>query len=155
MENLQAGIDAQKTSISEMMVEMKRAGEDRELANKVFQQTVSDQQATRELLTKALDVLKGFYDNKPASLLESASHKQPAGAPPPSGFKSYSNNKQSGGVMGLLSQIIEDAKAMEADALKAELEAQTGYESFIKETNAAIGAAQTEIMNQSDAKAKA
>merc|ERR1719265_2335749 len=70
-----------KAEIGEMQVQMKRAGEDREKENKEFQQTVAEQRATQVLLTKALDVLKGFYGKAKAALLQ---HKQePAGPPPP------------------------------------------------------------------------
>ena len=62
---------------------------------------MADQQATAALLTKALNVLKGFYDKK-ALLLQKNAKKQPAGPPPPPGFKSYKKNAQSGGVMGMI-----------------------------------------------------
>ena len=51
--------------------------------------------------------------------------------------------------MGMIEQIINDAKAMEEEAVKDELSAQTAYESFVTETNAAIVAAQESIMNKS------
>ena len=80
------GIAELEANIAEMHVQLKRASEDRELENKIFQQTVADQQATAALLTKALNVLKGFYDKK-ALLLQKNAKKQPAGPPPPPGFK--------------------------------------------------------------------
>merc|ERR1719387_936846 len=58
---LQNEIDGLKNSIAEMRLQMKRAGEDRELANKEFQGVVADQRATQALLTKALNILRGFY----------------------------------------------------------------------------------------------
>jgi len=54
-------IDTLKSEIAELQVQMKRAGEDREKANKDFQQTVADQRASQTLLNKALDILQGFY----------------------------------------------------------------------------------------------
>jgi len=42
--------------------------------------------------------------------------------------------------MGMIQQIINDAVAMEAEALKAEEDAQAAYEAFVKETNASIEA---------------
>merc|ERR1719231_2019184 len=50
--------------IKEMQTQMKRAGEDREMENSDFQKTVADQRATKELLTKALDVLKKVFAKK-------------------------------------------------------------------------------------------
>merc|ERR1719156_296207 len=88
-----AGLNA---DVSEMQVQLKRASEDREGENTIFQQTVADQKATAALLTKALNVLKGTYDKK-ASLLQRNAKKatQPAGPPPPPGFGGYKKNAQS------------------------------------------------------------
>merc|ERR1712193_340296 len=64
IEQLTKAIDTLKSEVSEMQVQMKRAGEDREKENKEFQQTVADQRATQKLLAQALGVLKGVYDKK-------------------------------------------------------------------------------------------
>merc|ERR1719360_272240 len=53
-------IDKLKAEISEMQVQMKRAGEDREKENKEFQSTVADQRETQRLLKAALNVLQDF-----------------------------------------------------------------------------------------------
>jgi len=145
-------IDALKAQIAEMQVQMKRAGEDREKENKEFQQTVADQRASVVLLNKALEILSGFY-NKEAALLQQK--QEPAGPPPPPGFKEYKKNPQSSGVMAMITQIIEDSKAMEAEAIKSEGSAQTAYEAFVKETNASIEAASKDIINKSESKGKA
>jgi len=142
-------IDALKAQIADMQVQMKRAGEDREKENKEFQQTVADQRASVVLLSKALDILSGFYNK--AALLQ----QEPAGPPPPPGFKEMKKNPQSSGVMAMITQIIEDSKAMEAEAIKAEGSAQSAYESFVKETNASIEAASKDIINKSESKGKA
>merc|ERR1719464_1458828 len=142
-----------KAEIAEMQVQMKRAGEDREKENMEFQTTVADQRATQKLLKAALTVLQDFYGKKAAFL---QSHKQePAGPPPPPGFEEYKKNAASGGVMDMISQIISDAKAMEAEAIRSEEDAQKAYEDFVKETNASIEAKSKEIVNKSSEKAKA
>jgi len=152
IKTLTSEIDTLKSEIAEMQVQMKRAGEDREKENKEFQQTVADQRASQKLLTAALNVLKGFYEKKEkAALLQ----QEPAGPPPPPGFKEYKKNAASGGVMGMIQQIINDAKAMEAEAIRAEEDAQKAYEDFVKETNASIEAKTKEIINKSEEKAKA
>jgi hypothetical protein len=138
--------------IADLQIQLKRAGEDKEKENSLFQTTVADQRATQKLLAGALNILKGFYDK--AALVQKSS-KQPAGPPPPPGFKSYENNAQSGGVMGMIEQIIKDAEAMEADAIKAEEESQIAYETFVTETNAAIDAATKESITSAENKAKA
>merc|ERR1719263_1573349 len=115
---------------------MKRAGEDRELENKDFQLIIADQRATMKVLNAALDILKGFYD-KAALVQRSKEEPYVAGPPPPAAFKSY-ENQGSGGVLGAIEGVIADAKAMEADAIRAEADAQSGYENFSKDTNDAV-----------------
>merc|ERR1719439_536329 len=46
----------------------------------------------------------------------------------------------SGGVMAEITQIIEDAEAMEKDAIKFEADAEASYEAFVNDTNASIEA---------------
>merc|ERR1719324_1634225 len=50
IDELAKAIETLKAEISEMQVQMKRAGEDREKENKEFQTTVSEQRATQALL---------------------------------------------------------------------------------------------------------
>merc|ERR1740117_2394577 len=134
IKTLSTEIDTLKSEVAEMQVQMKRAGEDREKENKDFQGTVADQRASQKLLQAALNILKGFYEKKEAALLQ----QEPAGPPPPAGFKDLKKNAASGGVMGMIQQIINDAKAMEAEAIRAEEDPQKSYEDFVKETNASI-----------------
>merc|ERR1719461_2025781 len=56
--------------------------------------------------------------------------------------------------MSLIQQIISDAKAMEAEAIRAEEDAQRAYEDFVKETNNSIEAKSRDIVNKSELKAK-
>merc|ERR1719387_725842 len=89
MDTLTKAIEADKASITELRVELKKETEDREKANAEFQQTVADQRATQKLVSSALNVLKGFYDQ--ATLLQkragTGKRQEPAGPPPPPGFK--------------------------------------------------------------------
>merc|ERR1719262_2125181 len=55
----------------------------------------------------------------------------------------------------MIQQIINDAKAMEAEAIRAEEDAQKAYEDFVKETNASIEAKSKDIVNKSEEKAQA
>ena len=71
-------------------------------------------------IKKALAVLKGFYEKAKGTALVQA----PAGPPPPAGFKSYENNAAGGGVIAMITAIINDAKAMEAEAIHDEEDAQ-------------------------------
>jgi hypothetical protein len=150
---LAKAIEVLKAEVAEMQVQMKRAGEDREKANKDFQMTVADQRATQKLLSAALNILKGFYDK--AALVQKSEHKEIAGQAPPPGFKSYEKNAASGGVMGMMSGIINDAKAMEAEAIRGEESAQKTYEEFVMDTNMSIEEKVKDITGKTEAKAKA
>merc|ERR1719293_404283 len=153
IKQLTEAIDQLKAEIAEMQVQLKRAGEDREKQNKEFQTTVADQRETQKLLTAALAVLCEFYGKKAkAALLQSS---QPAGPPPPPGFEAYKKNAAAPGVMGMIQQIINDAKAMEAETIRSEEDAQKAYEDFVKDTNASIEAKSKDIVNKSETKAKA
>ena len=131
-------------------MQAKRAGEDREAENAEFQATVADQRATQEILNKALARLQAFYEKKEEAFLQSK-HKalQTPGAaapPPPPGFKEYSTSSGAGGVLAMLKGIINDAKNMEREAIMAESDAQNAYESFLKNTNDSIKAAQKALV---------
>merc|ERR1719172_175110 len=55
----------------------------------------------------------------------------------------------------MMQGIIDDAKAMEAEAIRAEEDAQKSYETFVKDTNDSISAKTKDIVSKSDMKAKA
>merc|ERR1719263_2374594 len=152
IQTLTADIDTLKAEIAEMQLAMKRAGEDREKENKEFQQVVADQRASQKLLTAALKILEGFYAKKEAALLQ---QEQGQGPPPPPGFKEYKKNAAAGGVMAMIQTIIDDAKKLEADSIRAEEEAQKAYEDMVTETNASIDKKTKEMANKSEEKAKA
>merc|ERR1719181_2242363 len=81
--------------------------------------------------------------------------QEPAGPPPPPGFEAYNKNAAAGGVMGMIQQIINDAKAMEAETIRSEEDAQKAYEDFVKDTNGSIEAKSKDIVNKSETKATA
>merc|ERR1711924_562233 len=152
IKQLTEAIDQLKAEIAEMQVQLKRAGEDREKENKEFQTTVADQRETQKLLQAALGVLQEFYGKaKAAALIQK---QEPAGPPPPPGFEAYKKSAASGGVMSMIQQIINDAKAMEAEMIRSEEDAQKAYEDFVKETNGSIEAKSKDIINKSEVKAK-
>jgi len=149
---LAEAIESLKAEIAEMQVQLKRAGEDREKENKEFQMTVADQRETQKLLTAALNVLSEFYGKKSKAAF--VQKQEPAGPPPPPGFEAYKKNAASGGVMSMIQQIINDAKAMETETIRSEEDAQKAYEDFVKETNASVEAKSKEIVDKSEVKAK-
>jgi uncharacterized small protein (DUF1192 family) len=153
IDQLTKDIAALQASIADMQTQLKRAGEDREAENADFQTTVSDQRATQKLLANALNVLKAVYDKK--AFVQANAKQEPAGPPPPPGFKKYEQSSGSGGVMGMIEQVIADAKTLEAEAIQAETDAQKAYEAFVKDTNASVEEKTRDITNKSSEKAEA
>merc|ERR1719386_585249 len=144
-----------KQEIADGQTAMKRAGEDRELENKDFQMTVADQRATQKVLNAALSILKGFYGKAALVSQKSKTSQEPyvAGPPPPTAFKAY-ENQGSGGVVGAIEGVIGDSKAMEADAILAESDAQQGYENFAKDSNDSIDEMVRSINTKTEFKAQ-
>merc|ERR1719213_1040275 len=145
-----------KADVAELNKQAKMAGEDREKANKDFQVILADQRATQKLVGTALGVLKGFYEK--AALLQegqkAALLQLLTGQAPPPGFKSYEKNKSSGGVMGMMQGIIDDAKAMEAEAIRAEENSQKAYEDFVVDTNTSLEQLKKDLANKTRVKSK-
>jgi len=156
LKQLTEEIDTLKGEIKEMTVQLKRAGEDRENQNKEFQTTVSDQRATQGLLKAALSVLEDFYGKQAAAAAAAAALvQQSAGQAPPPGFEEYKKNAGSTGVMGMIKQIMTDAKEVENEAIRSEADAQKAYEDFVKESNGSIEAKGKSIEDKAESKAKA
>merc|ERR1719395_363422 len=57
--------------------------------------------------------------------------------------------------MGMIQGIIQDAKALKAEATRAEEESQADYEAFVTETNSSIDEKSKDIVSKSEEKAKA
>jgi outer membrane murein-binding lipoprotein Lpp len=144
--DLTKAIATLKQEMADLKENMKRAGEDREIANKEFNIFMADQRATEKILTTALNVLKGFYEK--AALVEIASKKQPA-------FKKFERNSNSGGVMGMFNDVINETKQLEADAMLAEEDAQTAYETMVRDTNESLDEKNKDLINKSEMNAKA
>jgi len=153
IDTLDKDITNLKAAVTELGVQLKAAGVDREKQNKEFQVVVADQRATQKLLAAALNILKGFYDKAALIQKRSAAQNEFQQAPPP-GFKKQEKSAASGGVMGMMEGIITEAKAMEAEAIKAEEDAQAAYEDFVKETNASTEEKEKDITNKMEMKSK-
>merc|ERR1719313_2833256 len=175
IETLTKELKELKADIAENQLQMKRAGEDREIENKEFQLIVADQRATIKLLTGALHALKSYYGFVQDSISPSGEGGviPPGGSrasvsikvsvettggpktPAPPGFGEYKKNALGNPVLDLIEQVIADAKKMMAEAIRDEEDAQTAYEDFVKDSNAEIDAWTKEIIDKTDAKAKA
>merc|ERR1719218_129167 len=80
IETLKTNIKTLKSEVSDAEVSLKTAGEERKAANKIYQQAMSDQRATIQILNMALNRLKEFYAPKSAVLAAVNVHAPP---PPP------------------------------------------------------------------------
>merc|ERR1719382_2331326 len=153
--SLNTELDELKKQVADSQVALKQAGEDRKAENVVFQQSISDQRATINVLNKASDRLSKFYSN--ATLLQKNSRQEPeAGtepgaaveAPPPKP-EAYAKSGGGGGVLQMLAKITQDAAREEAAILKSEQGAQASYEALVKDMNEVITADQKAIVHKS------
>jgi len=131
-----------KGEIQNAQTEMKRASEIRLAENKEFQMTIMDQKATQEILAKALNRLKDFYDKK--ALLQLKSERQPG----------YKKNAGSGGVMAMIQHIIDESKAEQADTLSSENAAVAAYAEFVADNNQSVETMSKSVINKSEELAK-
>jgi len=148
--NLDQNVETLTAEVAELKKQVKRAGEDRAKENADFQAVVKDQRATQHLLKKAMNVLQAVYNKKKANLMQ----KDPVGPPPPSGFKAYEKSSGAQNVINMIQAIANDAKAMEAEAIRDEGDAQAAYESFVKESNRSIDTKNKASVNQSAVRAQ-
>merc|ERR1719473_2232513 len=171
IESMKKDIEAKTNEIAEMQTQMKRASEDREAENADFQQVATDQRLTQMILTKALDRMKQVYallQQRARAHLRALHQHQAPGAPhietsatdtdPGSGparFTKYEKNAGGGKVVAMIEGVINDSKALEAEAIAGEQDAQTAYENFMKESNDSITKLSEAIANLSAAKGKA
>jgi len=143
--NLADEIAALNAAIGATHIDMKRASENRLAENTEFKTIVSEQRATQAILTKALDRLKEFYAKK-AALVQTA-HKSTQN---PGSFTTYKKNESAGGVLAMIEKVVDDSKALEAEAITGEQDAQTAYETFISDSNASLDAMSKQIAQKTE-----
>jgi len=151
-------IAVHQEEIKDMQIEIKQASNNRVKENEEFQTVVGDQRATQEILQKALEKLKAFYDKKAAAMLQvhvTTTHHRSSQSPPPQGFGEMKKHGSSAGAMGMIEMIIDESKTTEDEAFKDEQQAQDNYEKYIKESNAAITTLNKSISDKTERKASA
>merc|ERR1719421_304967 len=139
-----------KAAIAEAKIQMRRAGEDREKENRDFQLTVSDQRASKKVLRAAMTVLVSFYHDKAALLKFGATMK---GKKQPAQMK-YEKSESGGTVLAAIQAIIAETEGLEAAAIRSEGNAQTAYETFVKDTNDLVDQMVHDINEKTMVKAK-
>jgi len=173
IETLDTEIESLTAAVAESKKVIKRASEDREAANKEFQQTVADQNASIQILKKVLVRLQKVYQPDAltttptpmpramaeakiaagTALLQKA--RQPEGVNPDGGFQKGYQQQSSGGVLGLIEMTIADSERLKTESVAAEQDQQSEYEKLVKDTSAEINADNLSIADKSEAKATA
>merc|ERR1719160_1333192 len=143
-------IAAANNQIAETETAILKASQVREGENAEFQTVVADQRATQDILTKALGKLKAFYKSA-----KGGAFAQRAAQEPPVKFNSFKTNAGASPVIGMIEQIIEDSKALEQEAVAGETEAQSSYETFVKDSNDLIKQLSDSVAAKTKASAKA
>jgi len=156
IETLSKQIETAKGEVAESKNQMAKASDTREAANADYQQTITDQRMTQMVLGKALNSLRQVY-----ALLENGQRRGPGaavaqvGGQAPVKFKKYGKNAGGGQALTLLEGILADSKKAEADAIKAEQNAQTTYEQFMLDSNKGLEKKAEQISTLSGNRAKA
>jgi len=136
--------------IADSELAITKSSQVREGENSEFQVIVADQRATQDILTKALVRLQDFYKKaKGGALLQKANQE------PPVKFNKMKSNAGASPVIGMIQQIIEDSKALEAEAVAGEQEAQASYEKFVSDSNSVIQALSDSVASKTKASATA
>jgi len=147
-----------KLEVKESHISLKTASEQRKAENKEFQQVVSDQRATKVILTKALKRLQAFYDTALITVHAHGRQHQTPGAevaPPPPAGKNYKQAGGAEGVLQMLEKIIQDAETADQEAVQAEQASQKAYGELVANINAGLDAAETAITDKTAASEKA
>jgi len=155
-----ADMESTEAAIAESQKQMKRASDIREAENADYQHTVSDQRITQIILAKALARMREVYSLLQEEPQPGAAHTETSGnhtdpGVGPARFTKYEQHAGGSKVVQLLKNIIKDSKKTEDEAIEAEEDAQEAYESFMKDSNKEITAANTKLSNLSGARARA
>merc|ERR1719158_2572596 len=111
------------------------------------------------ILTKALDRMKQVYallqQRQPGAphIQTSGTHTDPGNGP--AKFKKYDKNAGGGRVVAMLEEVLADTRKTEDQAMASELDAQSAYENFMKDSNKSIKSAQKSISDMTGARATA
>merc|ERR1719198_445300 len=68
--------------------------------------------------------------------------------PPGGGFQTYKKKGGAGGVMGMIQDLNDESAELEKEAVAAEKEEQTSYETMVADANASVQADTQEIANK-------
>jgi len=163
IKTLTTDIDTLTKEIEELKLQSKRASDNRAEENSDFQESVSDQRITQQILQKArermaqkyalMQVKKEEPEVGAAHTALSGTKTDPGNAP--ARFNEYKHSGAGARVLSLLDTIIKDSKTLENEAIKDEKDQQTAYEGFIQDSNKSVASKQKSIVNKSESRAQA
>jgi len=142
IKNLDAKAKEVRAASVEAEKQMKRASEVREAENSDFQLTVGDQRMTQMILQKAIGRMKEVYaflqGEKPGAphIATSGNHTDPGNGP--ARFTKYEQHAGGSRVVTMLEKVLSDSQQLENEALASEQDAQSAYESFMKDSNKSV-----------------
>jgi len=113
-------IDMLKAEVAEMQSQLKRGGEGREKLNQDFQATIADQRETQRVFASAFMAVQGFYSESSAAKAAQTVLLQ-KGRQVPAGFKKYSKNASSGGVLEGPSEFVEERLLKDSAMMHSEI----------------------------------
>merc|ERR550537_957478 len=120
IETLDTEIEGLEAAVAEAKKIIKRASEDREAANKEFQQTVADQNASKQILKKVLVRLQKVYQPDALTTTPTPMPRAMAEAKIAAGTallqKGY-QQQSAGGVLGLIEMTIADAERLKQESI--------------------------------------
>lgn len=159
IKTLTEDINTLNKEVEEIKVQGKRASDNRAEENADFQEAVSDQRITQQILQKARARMAQkyvFVQEEPqvgaAHTALSGTKTDPGNAP--ARFNEYKHSGGGARVLALLDSIIADSKALENEATKDEKDGQTAYEGFIQDSNKTIASKQKAVVNKSETRAQ-
>jgi len=152
-------IAEKKDEIKKLEEDLKEATDTREKEKQEYETNLADDKAARDLISQAMEVLKGFYSEN-FSMLQGGAGQPPvveagkAPPPPPSTWSEPYGGAQgeSKGIQAILGMILEDvkeeiekSKQAEKDAIKAFETLKEDIENSIKAANEAISDLESKI----------
>jgi len=137
IEELKKQIEEKEAEIKQLKEDLAAATKQREDEKMEYEAAKADDEAAAELIKKAMDALKGFYEDNGLVLVQKDARQPPtveAGKapppPPPVPTEPYGGAKgESTGIQAILGMILED---VEADIKKADEEEKAAIEEFEK-----------------------
>lgn len=158
MGELSDALNTEMKEIAEISASMKEKTEDREAEAAEAHLTISDHQLMTTILQKAINRLKQVYleflqKRQPGGphTQTSATHTDPGNGP--ARFKTYEPAKGNQ-LIGMLENILEHTRKTGDEAQQDEQDTQTGYESFMKDSNTIVIAASKAVAEMKEQMAK-